>query len=265
MDLAYKRMSVVNVVFLGVPGQMDWLLVDTGIPGGAGAIVEAAEDRFGPHPPQAILLTHGHFDHTGALAALLEHWPVPVFAHPLELPYLTGEAAYPAADPTVGGGLFSLLAPFFSSGPFDFRPNLQPLPEDGSVPFRPDWRWIHTPGHTPGHVSYWCENDRSLVVGDAFITTRQESIYAIMAQSPEMHGPPQPFTPDWQDSARSVRLLAALEPELVVCGHGRAMRGAGMQEALQKLACEFEQIAFPRSSRYLLDPANVANGKAYVR
>jgi len=142
---------------------------------------------------------------------------------------------------------------------------VQALPEDGSVPFRPDWKWIHTPGHTPGHVSFWRENDRSMVVGDAFITTRQESIYAIMVQSPEMHGPPQPLTPDWEDAAKSVRRLAALEPEMVVCGHGRAMRGRGMQDALQKLAGEFESIARPTSGRYLLEPANAANGKAYVR
>ena len=44
--------------------------------------------------------------------------------------------------------------------------------------------------HAPGHISYWREVDRTLVVGDAFITTAQESAYAVATQAPELHGPP---------------------------------------------------------------------------
>lgn len=42
-----------------------------------------------------MILTHGHFDHVGSIEALLERWPVPMFAHPLEFPFLTGREAYP--------------------------------------------------------------------------------------------------------------------------------------------------------------------------
>ena len=46
----------------------------------------------------AIVMTHGHFDHVGALEDLAEEWDTPVDAHPLEHPYLDGKASYPPGD-----------------------------------------------------------------------------------------------------------------------------------------------------------------------
>jgi glyoxylase-like metal-dependent hydrolase (beta-lactamase superfamily II) len=125
------------------------------------------------------------------------------------------------------------------------------------------WRWIHTPGHTAGHVSLWRPLDKTLIVGDAFITTAQESAYAVAIQKPEMHGPPMYFTPDWASARESVRNLAALAPEVVVTGHGPGMRGPEMLKALELLAAEFEQIAVPTRSPYLEHPARPEDGSAY--
>src|SRR4051812_19286098 len=85
-DLAYKRLAIVNVAFygaaLGHPKSDDWVLIDAGMPGTGGAIVDAVENRFGEkRPPIAIVLTHGHFDHVGALGHLAELWSVPIYAH----------------------------------------------------------------------------------------------------------------------------------------------------------------------------------------
>src|SRR3569833_47749 len=80
-DLASKRLAIVNVVFYGRPGAPDrqWVLIDAGIPGTAGLITRAAAQRFGRGSrPAAILLTHGHFDHTGALHTVAERWDVPI-------------------------------------------------------------------------------------------------------------------------------------------------------------------------------------------
>ena len=85
-----------------------------------------------------------------------------------------------------------------------------------------------------------------MIVGDAFITTNQESAYAVALQRPEMHGPPMYYTPDWQRAGESVRKLAEKEPELVITGHGAAMRGEEMCEALHTLARTFDMIAVPR-------------------
>lgn len=265
-DLGYRRLAMVNVIFFGLPqsGEGRWVLIDTGISGLAGLIVSAAQERFGENArPAAIVLTHGHFDHVGGVEKLAEKWDVPVYAHEVEWPYLNGTAAYPPPDPTVGGGVMPLLAPLFPRRPIDVSGRLQKLPADGSVPSMPGWRWMHTPGHSPGHVSLWRESDRALIVGDAFITTNQESAYAVAVQAPEMHGPPKYFTPDWQAARASVEELASLHPELVVTGHGRAMQGAQMREALQALARDFDRVAVPEDGRYVIAPATAGDGSAY--
>ncbi len=263
-DLATLRLAIVNAVFHGTPGTRDWVLVDAGIVGMAGRIRRAAAERFGADvKPAAIVLTHGHFDHVGALEELARGWDVPVYAHPLEAPYLDGSASYPPPDPTVGGGLTALLSPLFPRGPVDVRDRLRPLPEDGSVPPMPGWRWLHTPGHSVGHVSLWRDADRALVAGDAFVTTAQESAYAAVTQEPELHGPPKYFTHDWQAARASVRRLAALAPELAVTGHGRAMRGAAMREALQTLARDFDRVAVPEHGKFVDAPQRAEDGSAY--
>jgi len=267
-DIAYKRLAIVNVVFVGQPaaGDREWVLIDAGLPGFAGAIKHAASERFGEESrPAAILMTHGHFDHVGSLETLADDWDAPIYAHLLEQPYLDGRSAYPPPDPTVGGGLMALTSPLFPPSPVNVSRRLRLLPDDHSVPHINAWRWIHTPGHTPGHVSFWREGDRSLIVGDAFVTTRQESAYAAIFQKPEMHGPPMYYTSDWDSARESVQALAALEPELVVTGHGRAMKGPEMRGALHILARDFDEIARPKHGRYAREPAHAdASGTTSV-
>lgn len=265
-DLAYKRLAIVNVLFFGKANAGDgaWVLIDAGVAGTAGVIRRAADERFGEGArPSAIIMTHGHFDHAGALETLAKDWDVPIYAHELEQPYLNGSASYPPPDPSVGGGMMALLSPMYPSGPYDLSRWLQPLPEDGTVPSMPGWRWIHVPGHTPGQVALWREGDRILIAADAFITTRQESAYAVATQKPEMHGPPMYFTQDWNASRLSVQTLAALEPELVVTGHGPAMQGPEMRAALQQLAGNFDEIAVPKDGKYVREPAEAGSTGAY--
>jgi glyoxylase-like metal-dependent hydrolase (beta-lactamase superfamily II) len=249
-DVAYRRLTIVNVVFVGLPGAADWVLVDAGLPGSAHAIMAAAESRFGPDArPAGIVMTHAHFDHVGALRDLLEQWDCPVYAHPLEAPYLTGQKRYPPPDTAADGGIMPKLSPLFPRDPIDVSRWLQIVESDGSVPMLSGWRWVHTPGHTEGHISLWREQDGMLIAGDAVITTGQESAYEVAVQKPEMHGPPRYFTPDWVAAEQSVKTLVQLEPKLLVSGHGRAMAGPEMLSALHRLADDFHDIAVPRSRR----------------
>ncbi len=109
-DVAYRQIAIVNVIFFGRPRAGDGNWTHTGMPGAASDLRSAVQMRFGgTGRPSAIVLTHGHFDHVGPLETLAKKWDVPIYAHKLEHPYLNGTESYPPPDPTVGGGLMSLL------------------------------------------------------------------------------------------------------------------------------------------------------------
>jgi glyoxylase-like metal-dependent hydrolase (beta-lactamase superfamily II) len=257
-DVACLELSIVNVYFVGPTqsGDGGWVLVDTGLPTSHGAIVREAERRFGYRArPSAIVLTHGHVDHVGSVRELAERWDVPVYAHRLEAPYLDGRSDYPPGDPTVGGGAMTQLGPrLFSRRAIDLGSRLHLLPEDGSVPGMPGWRWIHTPGHTPGHVSLFRDEDRVLIAGDAFVTTHQESFWAVMTRYQEVWHPPAYFTTDWEASRASVETLAQLQPTVAGTGHGIPMSGEPLRRELNDLARSFEQ-RMPQDGRYVRQPA----------
>lgn len=248
------RTLLVNVCFVGT--DEGWVLVDAGLRGYASSIAQGAQGLFGSHrPPKAIVLTHAHFDHVGSLKSLLSRWDVPVFAHELELPYLTGRSSYPPPDPLVGGGAMAWMAGFYPRRPIDLGARVEALPSDGTLPFMPGWRWVATPGHSPGHVSLVRERDRAVIAGDAVITTRQESLMAVASQRVELHGPPAYYTQNWYAAAQSVRTVADLEPSLIVSGHGTPLAGPDLAKSLHDLADRFEREEIPERGRYVLQPA----------
>jgi glyoxylase-like metal-dependent hydrolase (beta-lactamase superfamily II) len=147
----------------------------------------------------------------------------------------------------------------------DVRDHARELPSNGDLPGMPGWRWVHTPGHAPGHVSLFRPADRLLIAGDAVTTTRQESVFSVMTQKAELNGPPAYFTIDWDAAHRSVSTLAALKPVTVASGHGPTMRGDDMPRRLAELARDFESKVRPRRGRYVREAA-VTNedGVVYV-
>lgn len=248
----------VNVYLIHNPPDNKWVLLDAGLKTSAAKIRKVAEHLFWPETsPSAIVLTHAHFDHIGSLRNLAEEWDVPIYAHAMEKPYLTGVSSYPPPDPSVGGGLMTLLSFTYPKGPVDVAERLLILPEDGTIPGLPEWKYIHTPGHAPGHISLFRQRDKLLLAGDAFVTTCQESAFSVMMQSRELHGPPKYFTYNWQSAERSVRILADLEPEIAATGHGKPMAGESMRKALHNLAENFHELAVPHSGRYVAEPALV--------
>lgn len=245
------RLLFVNVFAVAGEGGSGWTLIDAGIPFSAGKIKHWAESHFGKGTkPQAIILTHGHFDHVGAVKHLADEWRVPVYVHRAEFPFLTGHQKYPPPDPGVGGGLMAVMSPLFPRASADLNGQVFELPADGSVPTLPGWRYLHTPGHAPGHISLFRDRDRTLIAGDAITTTRQESFLAVAKQTPELHGPPAYYTPDWDSARDSVRALASLRPRTIASGHGLPMCGDEVPDQIGRLAREFDHYALPQSGKY---------------
>jgi glyoxylase-like metal-dependent hydrolase (beta-lactamase superfamily II) len=194
---------------------------------------------------------------------LAHEWDVPVYAHELELPYLTGQSSYPPPDPLVGGGAMSVMSALFPRRPIDLGRYARELPADGSVPGAPGWRWIPTPGHSPGHISLVRDSDRTVIAGDAFTTTKQESLVAALTQRAEIHGPPMYFTPDWDSARASVKHLADYAPSAAITGHGPPLRGERLQTGLRNLSTHFDVYARPAHGRYRDHPA-ITDGSGVV-
>jgi glyoxylase-like metal-dependent hydrolase (beta-lactamase superfamily II) len=189
-------------------------LVDTMIPGSAGDIIAAAERLGGAI--RRIAVTHGHTDHVGSLDALKRELggATQVLMPEVDARILAGEAF---ADKKPPGGW----------------PKLQTVPEVqltagdrvGSLEV------IATPGHTPGHVSFLDTRDRTVIVGDVFTSIGG------LAVSNHFHLRfPLAWMATW-DKAKdleSARALRALDPQVLVVGHGGPVRqpAQAMDEAI---------------------------------
>ncbi len=102
-----------------------------------------------------------------------------------------------------------------------------PLEPGGAIPGVDGWEWIHTPGHTPGHVAYVRARDRVVLAGDAILTLEVNTVAGILRQRQGLSGPPWYTTWDRQAAIVSIVAVAALEPGVLATGHGLPLAGPG--------------------------------------
>ncbi|HEX8745511.1 MAG TPA: MBL fold metallo-hydrolase [Thermoleophilaceae bacterium] len=162
----------------------------------------------------AHALTHAHPDHQGSSDAVCAK---------LGLPYWVGERDVEAAE---GGGPAILRKqPGHPRNRFSARFLAGPGRQVDRVLREGDelaagFEVIETPGHSLGHLSFWRESDRALILGDVLFGMHPST------GVPGLHEPPVPFTPDPPRNRESARRLAPLEPALVCFGHGPPLRDA---------------------------------------
>jgi hydroxyacylglutathione hydrolase len=183
-----------------------------------GVLVDAASRHAGRriarqlagHRVDAHALTHAHPDHQGASHELCERLGVPLWcgaadADAAERPGLIRERQ--PSHP---------IARFFDrvfTGPG--HPVDRHLEEGDEVG---GFRVLDTPGHSAGHVSFWRESDRVLILGDVVFNMN------IFTGTSGLREPKAYLTPDPARNRESARRLAGLEPAVVCFGHGPPLR-----------------------------------------
>lgn len=222
-----------------------WVLIDAGWPDDGPRIAAAAEPLCGAGShPAAILLTHAHPDHDGSALWLARAWDCPVYLHPAELPVAMGDFAA-MADAAGPLDRWVILPVMRAMG----RRRREAILARGSlaavarafdpvsgVPASPGWECIPTPGHTPGHVSYFRRADRVLIAGDALVTAQVNSLTGLLLQRPGVSGPPWYTTWNRQVAKESAARLARLRPAVLAGGHGEPMTGTRTAEAVSTFA-----------------------------
>jgi len=192
------------------------MLFDTGWPwSGRGLVASLVALGCQPEEVRAIAITHDDVDHTGRLASLQAVSAAEVIAHELEAPRLARDRWREPPGTTAAfrlvGGIFDRFYSRFQHSPVRVG---RPVRDGDALPG--GWIAIHTPGHTPGHTAYYHPGLRTLIAGDALRSTR----------SGRLRFPMRLYTEDSAEAARSIRKLAALEPEVICFGHGPVLRDA---------------------------------------
>ncbi|WP_336790908.1 MBL fold metallo-hydrolase [Paenibacillus sp. MMO-177] len=200
----------------------EWVLVDTGMPGSAPTIIELAKQAgIGEQKLNTILLTHQDIDHIGGLPGFKADNPeLVVYAHEDDRAVIDGKKPMLKASPERLAALLGAL-PEAARSQFEatfINPtgaNVDRTMTDGeNLPFGGGITVIHTPGHTPGHVSLYHQPSKTLIAGDAMVVANGE-----------LNGPREAVTPDMATALQSLKKLKDFDIETVICYHGGVFKG----------------------------------------
>jgi glyoxylase-like metal-dependent hydrolase (beta-lactamase superfamily II) len=184
-------------------------LIDTGMPKSGAKLVLETLEKLGhkPNDLKRILITHADPDHTGSVQALKVATGANVYASPHD-----GEKMALGLPGRPGKGIVGMLTKYLM--PAATPQTADVFLEDGQeLPVLGGLKAIFTPGHTPGHVSYFSSSKKILFAGDSLNTMGAKLQFAAGS-----------FTYDFIAGQNSVKLQAALGAEVVCCGHGAPLK-----------------------------------------
>ncbi|MFD8150870.1 MBL fold metallo-hydrolase [Streptomyces sp. NPDC059720] len=210
-------------------------LIDTGYPGDREQVLASlAQVGSAPEAVTAVLITHAHNDHLGSAEHLSAAHGTPVYLHEAEVPHARREFLHQVSVGTVlrngwRPGVLPWAVHALRSGGTAHVPVTAPLPFPGQgaldVPGRPVP--VHTPGHTDGHCAYHLPGTGVLVSGDALVTGHPTA----RAEGPQLL--PDMFHRERSRAVASLDVLAGLEAEVLLPGHGPVHRGPVRDAALR--------------------------------
>jgi len=187
-----------------------YLVGDVLIDAGTSGMGRKLPKKLSGHTVSAHALTHAHQDHAGGSKAVCDALGIELWA-----------PADDAADAERGNQVVAegtWATPLLKRAPgWPAHPVARRLAEGDEVG---GFTVIDTPGHSPGHVSFWRESDRTLVVGDVFFNNH------ILTTQRGLREPVRIFTVDPARNRESMRRLVDLGPAVVVFGHGPPLHDA---------------------------------------
>lgn len=180
------------------------LLVDTGMPGMTQEIsLQMQAAGFSIDQLTGIVLTHQDIDHIGNVSQILELKPgIAVYAHAADKPYIEGKLPLIKELPKRLGAIGA-----YEAASSDIVTDI--VSDGEQLDFAKGIIVIHTPGHTPGHISLYDPATKTLVAGDAMVV-----------RGDQLLGPNPMQTPDLDEAYRSIEKLAAYDIEKIICFHG---------------------------------------------
>jgi glyoxylase-like metal-dependent hydrolase (beta-lactamase superfamily II) len=182
------------------------VLVDAATRFDAGRIVRRLQKRT----VRLHVLTHAHPDHQGASHAVCEAFGIPLWCGDADSQAMETAGEIMARMPR--HWLSRTIGPIWTGPPHPVSRRLREGDQVGSFTV------LDTPGHTAGHISFWREADRVLVVGDVLCNLN------IWTGRTMLREPERFFTLDPVQNRESARRFTALEPKLVCFGHGPPLR-----------------------------------------
>ncbi len=209
------------------------ILVDTGMPGQLPQIREAM-DKIGVPLRKLgeVILTHQDIDHIGGLPDILkasEH-KIEVSAHEADRPYIEGEKPLIKMNPERVAKMLQTLPEeqrkhaeaMFAQPP---KASVDRTVADGeTLPYCGGITVIFTPGHTPGHVSLYVNQSKTLIAGDAMIVADGRLL-----------GPNPQATLDMETATKSLKQFTQYDIETVLCYHG-GIYSDNVNQRLEELA-----------------------------
>jgi glyoxylase-like metal-dependent hydrolase (beta-lactamase superfamily II) len=204
------------------------VLIDSGLVGEKPAMERAlAAEGLGWKDLKAVLLTHGHLDHTGNLSWIRKSTGAPIFAHPLEQAHIDG--TFPYRGPSRVCGLMQRIGrTVLRYQPVRINEALIP---GADLPFWGGLKVLHLPGHTEGHCGFYSQRFDLLFSGDLFASYRFST-----------HLPPMFLNSCAEKLGGSLRAVQHLAPRHLIPNHADRLNGELHRGRFDKLVSRLDTL-----------------------